>query len=96
MKSSKNMRYHFAINGRIYLNYTGKKTVAINDGVYRKVYNTLVIANDEKYRLKQCSEMVPVYQDRIDYLETLVSSATNIKNMFPFMYDQLVNYSAIE
>ena len=89
------MQYHFAINGRIYLNYIGKKIVAINDGVYRKVYNTLVNVNDEKYRLKQCSEIVPVYQDRIDYLETLVSSATNIKNMFPFMYEKLVDSDVV-
>lgn len=95
MKSSKNMQYHFAINGRIYLNYIGKKIVAINDGVYRKVYNTLVISNDEKYKLAQSAEFVPIYQDRIDYLETLVSSATNIRNQFPFMYDRLVDSDVV-
>ena len=95
MKSSKNMKYHFGLKGRIYPNYIGKKIVAVNDGVSRKVYNTLVTANNERYQLTKCADMVPVYQNRIDYLTTLVSSATNIKNMFQFMYDELVDSDVV-
>ena len=78
MKASKDMKYHFGLIGRIYPDYEGKRIVAVNDGVYRKTYNTLVTANNERYQLNKCAELVPAYQDRIDYLKTLVSSATNI------------------
>ncbi|MEE0929929.1 MAG: transposase [Acutalibacteraceae bacterium] len=95
MKSSKEMPYHFAISGRIYLNYHAQQIVAVNDSIYRKVYNILVAANEEKYRLKQYADVIPTYKDRIDFLNTLTSSATNIKNMYPYMYGELVDADAI-
>ena len=95
MKASKDMKYHFGLVGRIYPNHDGKRIIAINDGIYRKTYNVLVIANNERYQLSKTAEFVPAYQDRIDYLKALVSSATTIKNQFPFMYGDEVDSDVV-
>lgn len=95
MKKSKEMKYHFAIKGRIYPNDTAKRIIYINDAIYRKVYNILVAANKEKHELKSFEDIVPAYKGRITFLDEMTSSAKTIKNMHPYMNGELVDSDVV-
>lgn len=51
MRKSKDMPYHIGLKVKLYLSYQQKQIVAVNDGAERSVYNLLVSASNERYRL---------------------------------------------
>ncbi len=95
MRPIAKMPYHLGLKVKIYPSNEQKRLIAVNDGVARSVYNHLVACNNEKYRLSKTAEFVPVYQDRIDYLRSVVGEAKNVKNALPYLYGDDVDDQAV-
>lgn len=89
MRTCADMPYYSGIELRIYPSNKQKHIVAVNDGCRRFVYNRLVSMNAERYVLSKTADIVPVYQDRLAYLDSILradSKATALKNTAPFLY----------
>lgn len=95
MRKMNEMPYHIGLKIKIYLSYKQKHLVAVNDGARRSVYNLLVGANNEKYRLSKTADFVPADRERIDYLTCATSSVAGIKNALPYLYENEVDEQAI-
>lgn len=95
MRSTKVMPYHIGLKVKLYPSYEQKHTIAVNDGVTRAVYNHLVACGNEKYRLSKTVSVVPVYKERIDYINSITEDVRNIKNALPYLYGKDVDEQAI-
>lgn len=87
MKKMKDYEYHYAIQGRLYPSLKQKSTIKRYGGSARFVYNRLVAINNEIYLLKKVLLYVSFIVERIVYLKESISSAKNIRNSAPFLYD---------
>ena len=101
MRPCKEMPYHTGIIFRIYPSNEQKHTIDVNDGAGRFVYNRLVALNRERYRLSKYADLIPAYQERIDYIDSILrcpdkTLAQCLKNSAPFLYDKLVDSLAVE
>lgn len=95
MRKVAEMPYHIGLKVKIYPSNEQKRFIAVNDGAARSVYNHLVACNNEKYRLSKTADFVPVYRDRIKYLESMIGKVRNIKNTLPYLYGKDVDEQAI-
>lgn len=95
MRRMDEMPYHIGLKVKIYPSRTQKKIIAVNDGVRRCVYNHLVACGNEKYRLAKSADAVPVYRERISYIDSVSKTASGIKNAFPFLYGGDVDEQSI-
>ena len=95
MRSAKVMPYHIGLKVKLYPSYEQKHIIAVNDGVTRAVYNHLVACCNEKYRLSKTVSIVPVYKERIDYIDSVTGDVRNIKNALPYLYGKDVDEQAI-
>lgn len=95
MRSVVEMPYHIGLVVKIYPNRNGKRLIAVNDGAKRSVYNHLVGCGNEKYRLSKTAEFVPVYQERLEYLDSVTGAVKNIKNALPYLYGDDVDEQAV-
>lgn len=96
MRKSKDMPYHIGLKVKLYLSYQQKHIVAVNDGVKRSVYNLLVSASNEKYRLSKTAPYCPTDRNRLDYISSVVSSTAGIKNALPYLNEEDVDSMAVD
>lgn len=90
MRQCKNMPYHVGLVLRIYPSREQKRLIAVNDGCFRAVYNRLVALNNERHMLSKTVKFVPIYMERIAYIDSVLrnpdrSLAMGLKNMMPFL-----------
>lgn len=95
MKKSKDMNYHIGLELRLYPDRRGQKIIKINSDISRRVYNILVGTNKEISDLNRYVDVDFTARKRVNFLKTYISSATNIKNMNPYMYDKFVDSDTI-
>lgn len=95
MRKMSEMPYHIGLQVKIYPSDLQKHLIAVNDGAKRAVYNHLVACGNERYRLGKAAGMVPVYRERIDYLDSVSYTVNRIKNALPFLYGKEVDEQAI-
>lgn len=96
MRKSKDMPYHIGLKVKLYLSYQQKHIVAVNDGVKRSVYNLLVSAGNEKYRLSKTAPYCPTDRNRLDYISSVISATAGIKNALPYLSEDDVDSLAID
>ena len=96
MRKSKDMPYHIGLKVKLYLSYQQKHIVAVNDGAKRSVYNLLVSASNEKYRLSKTAPYCPTDRNRLDYIFSVVSSTAGIKNALPYLNEEDVDSMAVD
>ena len=94
MKKMKDYKNHYAIQGRLYPSLEQKRTIKRYGGSARFVYNRLVAINNEIYLLKKALIYLSFIVARIAYLKESISSAKNIRNSAPFLYD--INIDVID
>lgn len=95
MRKMSEMPYHIGLQVKIYPSDLQKHLIAVNDGAKRAVYNHLVACGNERYRLGKASGMVPVYRERIDYLDSVSHTVNRVKNALPFLYGKEVDEQTI-
>ena len=83
MRSCSDMPYHIGLTVKLHLSDKQKRLVAVNDGAQRAVYNYLVAANNDLYRMRQVAICVPAYRVHIAYLEDTAFSSAGIKAALP-------------
>lgn len=86
MKAMKDLKYHAGIVLRIYPSDRQKHIISINSGCQRYVYNHLVAVNNEIYRLSKTADLVSCDRQRIEYLKSVRTDYSAIKNSAPFLY----------
>lgn len=91
MRTCSRMPYHIGVKMKIYPSYEQQRIIAINAGAERAVYNLLVKANNEIYRLRKTADTVSIDRERIDYLRSKISSHSSIKNTLPYLYEKEVD-----
>lgn len=96
MRKSKDMPYHIGLKVKLYLSYQQKHIVSVNDGVKRSVYNLLVSAGNEKYRLSKTAPYCPTDRNRLDYISSVISTTAGIKNALPYLNEEDVDSLAID
>jgi putative transposase len=87
--------YHIGIRVKLYPSDRQKKIIAVNTGAQRAVYNLLVATHQEIYRMRKASACVPAYRNRIDYLNSRVSSTAEIRNALPFLSEPEIDGQVI-
>ncbi len=95
MLKMEDMPYHLGMRVKLYLSPWHKHIVSVNDGAKRSVYNLLVAASNERYRMRKTASLVPVYRDRIDFVTQQVQSVRSIQNALPYLYEKDVDAQAI-
>lgn len=96
MRKSKDMPYHIGLKVKLYLSYQQKHIVSVNDGVKRSVYNLLVSAGNEKYRLSKTAPYCLADRNRLDYISSVISTTAGIKNALPYLNEEDVDSLAID
>ena len=85
MKKMKDYNYHIGLKLRIYPSDKQKKIIKMNGGASRYIYNKLVADNNEMYELKKSSSFSPADKDRLEFLQSIHSSKSNMLIMIPFL-----------
>ena len=79
--------YHIGLKLRIYPSDAQRKIIKLNGGASRYIYNKLVADNNEIWKLKKTAHLSPADKDRLDFLESIHSSKSNMLVMIPFLSD---------
>ena len=87
--------YHRGLVLTIYPSNRQKQLIKMNGSCAFFIYNRLVWANEELFRLKQVRTYVQSVQERIDYLEKAYSSAREIANTVPFLAEKGIDSDMI-
>ena len=85
MKKMNEYFYHIGLKLRIYPSDAQRKIIKINGGASRYIYNKLVADNNEMWKLKKTAHLSPADKDRLDFLESVHSSKSNMVVMIPFL-----------
>lgn len=89
------MPYTMGFRIKLYLSSWHKHVVSVNDGAKRSVYNLLVAAGNERYHMSKTADLVPVYRDRIDFLQETIQRPGSIQNALPYLYEDIVDSQAV-
>lgn len=81
----KDYNYHIGLKLRIYPSDKQKKIIKMNGGASRYIYNKLVADNNEMYELKKSSSFSIADRNRLEFLESIHSSKSNMLIMIPFL-----------
>lgn len=95
MRKMADLPFHIGTKVKIYPSDEQKRLIAVNDGAKRAVYNHLVACGNEKYRLSKAAAFVPVYRDRLSYLDSVTRQARDIKNALPFLHGEDIDEQTI-
>lgn len=95
MKKMKEYKYHIGLNLRIYPSDKQKKIIKINGGASRYIYNKLVADNNEIYKLKKSASFSPTDKDRLEFLQSIHSSKSNMLVMIPFLSQKEIDSDMI-
>lgn len=95
MRNKNDYKYNCGISLKIYPSNKQKDIISINDGISRFIYNRLAAVSNERYFLRKSSDKVPVYQERLDYLDSSYKDTASIRNAILFLNNPLVDGCAI-
>ena len=95
MRTSKEMPYHIGLHVKLYPSNEQKHIIAVNDGAQRSVYNRLVAAGNERFRLRQAAKYVPAYRGHLQYLQDTAFSAAGMKTALPYLNEADVDSDTV-
>ena len=96
MKKMKEYKYHIGLNLRIYPSDKQKKIIKMNGGASRYIYNKLVADNNEMYELKKSSSFSIADRNRLEFLESIHKSKSNMLIMIPFLSQKEIDSDMID
>ena len=96
MKKMKDYNYHIGLKLRIYPSDKQKKIIKINGGASRYIYNKLVADNNEMYELKKSSSFSIADRNRLEFLESIHQSKSNMLIMIPFLSQKEIDSDMID
>ena len=96
MKKMKEYYYHMGLKLRIYPSDKQKKIIKMNGGASRYIYNKLVADNNEIFVLKKSASFSPTDKERLEFLETVHSSKSNMLAMIPFLTQKEIDSDMID
>ena len=96
MKKMKDYNYHIGLKLRIYPSDKQKKIIKLNGGASRYIYNKLVADNNEIYELKKSSSFAVADRNRLEFLESIHSSKSNMLIMIPFLSQKEIDSDMID
>ena len=96
MKKMKEYKYHIGLNLRIYPSDKQKKIIKLNGGASRYIYNKLVADNNEIYELKKSSSFSIADRNRLEFLQSINQSKSNMLVMIPFLSQKEIDSDMID
>ena len=96
MKKMKEYKYHIGLNLRIYPSDKQKKIIKMNGGASRYIYNKLVADNNEMYELKKTASFSFADKDRLEFLQSIHNSKSNMLVMIPFLSQKEIDSDMID
>ena len=96
MKKMKEYKYHIGLNLRIYPSDKQKKIIKMNGSASRYIYNKLVADNNEIYELKKSSSFSIADRNRLEFLESIHQSKSNMLVMIPFLSQKEIDSDMID
>ena len=95
MKKMKDYNYHIGLKLRIYPSDKQKKIIKMNGGASRYIYNKLVADNNEIYELKKSSSFSIADRNRLEFLESIHKTKSNMLVMIPFLTQKEIDSDMI-
>lgn len=95
MRNMKSMPCIIGIKVRIYPSTDQKRIIAKNDGAARFIYNRLVARDRELHDLQKVQIYCKPVADRMNYLQSLGTGASDLKATYPFLEDPEIDSLAI-
>lgn len=92
----KDYNYHIGLKLRIYPSDKQKKIIKMNGGASRYIYNKLVADNNEIYELKKSSSFSSADKDRLEFLQSIHNSKSNMLVMIPFLSQKEIDSDMID
>ena len=92
----KDYNYHIGLKLRIYPSDKQKKIIKMNGGASRYIYNKLVADNNEMYELKKSSSFSSADKDRLEFLQSIHNSKSNMLVMIPFLSQKEIDSDMID
>lgn len=92
----KDYNYHIGLKLRIYPSDKQKKIIKMNGGASRYIYNKLVADNNEMYELKKSSSFSIADRNRLEFLESIHKSKSNMLIMIPFLSQKEIDSDMID
>lgn len=96
MKKMKDYNHHIGLKLRIYPSDKQKKIIKMNGGASRYIYNKLVADNNEMYELKKSSSFSIADRNRLEFLESIHKSKSNMLIMIPFLSQKEIDSDMID
>lgn len=92
----KDYNYHIGLKLRIYPSDKQKKIIKMNGGASRYIYNKLVADNNEMYELKKSSSFSIADRNRLEFLESIHKTKSNMLIMIPFLTQKEIDSDMID
>ena len=92
----KEYKYHIGLKLRIYPSDKQKKIIKMNGGASRYIYNKLVADNNEMYELKKSSSFSIADKNRLEFLQSIHQSKSNMLIMIPFLTQKEIDSDMID
>ncbi len=96
MKKMKEYKHHIGLNLRIYPSDKQKKIIKMNGGASRYIYNKLVADNNEIFKLRKSASFSPADKDRLEFLQSIHNSKSNMLVMIPFLSQKEIDSDMID
>ena len=92
----KDYNHHIGLKLRIYPSDKQKKIIKMNGGASRYIYNKLVADNNEMYELKKSSSFSIADKNRLEFLQSIHQSKSNMLIMIPFLSQKEIDSDMID
>ena len=92
----KDYNHHIGLKLRIYPSDKQKKIIKMNGGASRYIYNKLVADNNEMYELKKSSSFSVADRNRLEFLQSIHQSKSNMLIMIPFLSQKEIDSDMID
>ena len=95
-KAMKKFKYHFGLKLRIYPDYRQRKIIKASSDASRFVYNEMVYINLELWKFGNPKIYIKGITEKIEQLQKLKNSTTELKNKYFFLRDKNIDSLAID
>ena len=92
----KKFKYHFGLKLRIYPDYRQRKIIKASSDASRFVYNEMVYINLELWKFGNPKIYIKGITEKIEHLQKLKNSTTELKNKYFFLRDKNIDSLAID
>lgn len=92
----KDYNHHIGLKLRIYPSDKQKKIIKMNGGASRYIYNKLVADNNKMYELKKSSSFSIADRNRLEFLESIHKTKSNMLIMIPFLSQKEIDSDMID